>query len=787
MNLLDVASTVNLGSPNVSVSFIGQKNIMVENDFVNRDNVNRICQQLILSALENTYPGQLEVAIFDDSLSGIISPFSELSGGVNPLVSNLNSVAELEEYLDFLKLHILGVQNVLQGKYPNLSIFRQAINKQIENYKLVVICVDFEEFLKNETLRAKLQRLVYAGPQAGVNFLFSGPINEFPVGWEETCDKVPPNLAGVNISADQIIRAVKNIKTDFEKSKLEALAFTDVQDLEQLWNRQSANGLTFSIGKFGLNNVDITLGNEKDQRHNALITGAVGQGKSNLLQIIIHSLCQNYSPQELELYLLDYKEGVTLQNFSNINHEDYLPHAKVLGLESDIEFGLATLEHLNQVYEERMRLFKEVGVQNIQEYRESVLAKLPRIVLIIDEFQMMFWDRSNASTIANTLEKCARLFRAAGIHIILASQSIRSDELSGSPIFAQIPIRIAHKNSISESEATLTFGNIAPTDLRLGQAIVNLDYGVISANRKVQVALADEAVLAPMRQRWWKRAKDQFPPPYVFDINKSPDLTSALTREPNLLTLSDQAVVGEKIAIDQSIAQVSLTSESGRNAALVGLGARNQTNSGAESSENIALGIIQSMTLALALQNPQPSVRFIFFNGLNENSPDQIAFHLYHETLKKIGVTVEIFDAEKFQNLLNDWSDLFNPLFQKTYLVGLLFDKIVDMPPNFPRLIKEGPLNGVHIVGWWQKAERFETQIGFGGIGYFDIKILLRAEERDIQHLLGVFDMSFETNDNRAIVFDSAFFEKPLKIIPYKTIDQDFRPEILTRLKGEKP
>ena len=47
----------------------------------------------------------------------------------------------------------------------------------------------------------------------------------------------------------------------------------------------------------------------------ALVTGAVGQGKSNLIAVLVHSWCQRYSPSELELYLLDFKEGVTLQAF----------------------------------------------------------------------------------------------------------------------------------------------------------------------------------------------------------------------------------------------------------------------------------------------------------------------------------------------------------------------------------------------------------------------------------------------------------------------------------------
>ena len=116
--------------------------------------------------------------------------------------------------------------------------------------------------------------------------------------------------------------------------------------MNRMWFDNSINGLTFSIGMHGINNMEITIGDEINQRHNAIITGAVGQGKSNLISMIIHSLCHRYSPKELQLYLLDFKEGVTFKTFSNIGQDVYLPHAKALGLESDSSFGLAVLTFL---------------------------------------------------------------------------------------------------------------------------------------------------------------------------------------------------------------------------------------------------------------------------------------------------------------------------------------------------------------------------------------------------------------------------------------------------------
>lgn len=142
------------------------------------------------------------------------------------------------------------------------------------------------------------------------------------------------------ICPSDIIEECNNYINLLKKQTFPPILFTEIQDIQQMWNEKSTEGISFSIGKYGIENMEITIGDERNQRHNAIITGAVGQGKSNLISVIIYSMCIRYSPKELNLYLLDFKEGVTFKSFSNIGHDDYLPHAKALGLESDVSFGI---------------------------------------------------------------------------------------------------------------------------------------------------------------------------------------------------------------------------------------------------------------------------------------------------------------------------------------------------------------------------------------------------------------------------------------------------------------
>ena len=88
-----------------------------------------------------------------------------------------------------------------------------------------------------------------------------------------------------------------------------------------------------------------------------MIGGRSGSGKSNLVNIIIQNLVYFYSPEEIELYLLDYKEGVEFNSYTN----PMLNHASLIAVNSNVSYGVTFLEYIIEEKDRRSELFKKVG------------------------------------------------------------------------------------------------------------------------------------------------------------------------------------------------------------------------------------------------------------------------------------------------------------------------------------------------------------------------------------------------------------------------------------------
>ncbi len=140
------------------------------------------------------------------------------------------------------------------------------------------------------------------------------------------------------------------------------------------------------VGEAGGNAVSLRLA---DLTPHWLVGGRSGAGKTAFLINTLYGLAARYSPDELTLYLLDFKEGVSFTEFTPTDRDpSWIPQARAVGIESDREYGLAVLRELDAEMTRRGEAFKRAGVSRFVDLRAES-GPLPRIVCVIDEFQVL--------------------------------------------------------------------------------------------------------------------------------------------------------------------------------------------------------------------------------------------------------------------------------------------------------------------------------------------------------------------------------------------------------------
>ena len=756
------------------LDFIGRSHIWID-DYDQADSV-RFAQFALANALAHTAPGQLEVLVFDDALRGIAAPFQDVNSGGEKILRHINDVQELNETIKYLHEHVRSVLNVIQGRTDSLLDFRQQLSPKVEGFKLVVLSTIYD--LLSDEIKDKLTVLLKAGPAAGVTFLIHSmklKVNEEILNLTQLCDVEERTVYGDDgavrgqfdpQSADDLISVSRHVASAVANAQVEPVAFSEVQPLDAFWSQSSRDGISFAVGTYGMSTIEVTLGDELNQRHNALITGAVGQGKSNLISVVVHSLCQRYSPSEVEFYMLDFQEGVTLQAFApDPITGSFLPHARVLGLDADREYGVNVLRHLFAIYRQRMATFKASGVQNIRQYRlANPEAVMPRIVVVIDEFQMLFADQDTVATTASDLIiKGARLFRACGIHFILASQTIGSGGMlggtTGQALFAQIPVRLALKNSLAESHATLGLKNDAASHIRSREAIVNLDYGELSSNRKTTIAYADDAILAELRTAWWQQAQGTVTPPEVFEGEHRLNLRDDerfLTNLPNR-----HAMLGRRITVGVAPLAADFSTDVGRNLALFGTGPGHT--------------ILLNAALSLLHSTPAPEIIVLDLTS-DWHSPEHDNVRSpFERQLTRLGRTYRVVDKHQADALIDELveraaftaDDASAP---PVYMIGLGLERWRSDTTKIKTLFANGPLSGIHLLGWWNKFSSFKAMVGLGGDNNFDIRIAMHLDHSSAREAFKQPILRWTPQDNRALVWDSATMSNPQLVIPYSRI-----------------
>ena len=510
--------------------------------------------------------------------------------------------------------------------------------------------------------------------------------------------------------------------------------FWDPQDL---WAASSAQGISAPIGtqEDGRQAV-LTL---NDDVPHILLAGRSGSGKSNLLHVIIHGLAHNYSPDELEFYLMDYKDGVEFNSYGGDKTSGIqgLPHARLVATEGDAEYGITILEHLLSELKRRNNLFSNSGARKIEEYRQRG-GTMPRILLVIDEFQVLFQVSDAITTKVNALfSDLLSRGRSAGIHILLATQSLRA--LLGVSGFggvkAKLNCRIALACSKEESEFILSSSNYAASELKAEGntrfGILNSDDGHNAANTKFVIPFATPGDCAGHQAFFAGQASGTPKKIKVFSGARLPQMPNPAWFSGTQRNTS-QVILGEELNFESGIFSFEWERHTGNNLLIVGY------------DEVVRNGLLRSLAFSAA----KHFSRIIYFST-NRNFTS-LGFSDPHVVVKRFDWDGNIAD------IVADY---------KTWKTLLIVDSLENAkmfsPPNpyetpsappspaelFKQFLEEAPQYGSHIVAFSTNWKRFENQCR-DYLRLFDLRIGFNLDEVSAGSLVGTSTGMFKGLEN---------------------------------------
>lgn len=256
----------------------------------------------------------------------------------------------------------------------------------------------------------------------------------------------------------------------------------------ELWQEYSNecdknSGVTVPVGlKSATEELDFTFDCNTDNYH-AIIGGKTGSGKTVLLDNIIINACIKYPPEELQFVLLDFK-GASFQKYRN------LPHLKILFGGNDRSYGLNVLRFLNEENTRRQAILASLGGNiNALTKTERGIHNFPRIIIILDEFQVLLKEIDSITREANRhIDTIAQQGRSAGMHLILSSQDLTGITISDSAQFNS-NVRIALQMDPNACKQIFSMENTEASILeKRGEAIYNEKPGKPKyANQRFQV------------------------------------------------------------------------------------------------------------------------------------------------------------------------------------------------------------------------------------------------------------------------------------------------------------
>ncbi len=495
------------------LTVLGDKNLCITYDEASETKVFDFVNNIVGKLYENN-PARLIVTnvIDTDFMTGLEDSFKLLNRDLYKVISRTDEVRTTLTSLQERASTIL--RNLLVEKGSTLQDYNSTHENKEAN--ILLILKNFPHGLNTDNLDT-LRKLANVGPKVGIYIVILSSkefIDEMGDRESEAFDMVEfseiansyhfkennNNILGIleaseshdviegtvqfdTLSDSEIKKIVKEVNSKCELKEDVVVSISEyLPETSDWWTFDSARQVEIPFGVGNDMHVKSLKITQESGQNTAVVIGIPGSGKSVFLHSLICSAAIKYSPDELRMYLID---------FSGVEFNSYalgkLPHARVIAPEAEREFGLSILNELVEEGSRRMALCRDYNVSNIVDLKRVVPdIKIPRLLVIIDEFQKLFEvDNDPIAKEANTkIHIIIQEFRKFGINLVLATQKLPTSSFLPRDLIAN---RVVFKSAPNDFDSLISSEDRSGMPrLRTGQCVYNSESGAAYANEIVQ-------------------------------------------------------------------------------------------------------------------------------------------------------------------------------------------------------------------------------------------------------------------------------------------------------------
>ena len=406
-------------------------------------------------------PGRSRFSLLDPNGDGSLLPLGRHLGQVMPSTGNPGH--DLEVVLVDMQRR---VETYLTDEYPSFAAIPEQFRLH-EPYHIVVLARSSTSY--DERVRNAIEALATTGPSVGIIVMAHlAPDCEIQL-LDATIidlDATTIDLGGImaTVVPDGEPAAIIQERILGQASAAPQVgAVLDWQGVaglvaDEWWSQSSADVLVAPVGLHGVGTpLQLWFGTDRANGRSCvhgMIAAMPGAGKSTLVHSLVCSLAVRYSPDELQMYLIDGRFGNEFRAYES------LPHAAVVSMRTAPDLARNIVNELLAEALRRQALFGDAECADFTEYRRESRAGglLPRLLVVIDDFQQLFADGRHDEASAAML-RLSHLGRSAGIHLLLVgSRFDAAGFVNGAEFLSNVHFRAALQMSHADTMVLTDFG-----------------------------------------------------------------------------------------------------------------------------------------------------------------------------------------------------------------------------------------------------------------------------------------------------------------------------------------